>query len=100
MSLSIQKAKVDLLAQREAAASTQKAEENQIRLLKLQLQMQGRQSQPAVHNFGGVAQQAMNGFSRAPNPLHVNEQMMPANDYGNWGNGLGMQDLLNGPGPM
>jgi hypothetical protein len=75
--ISVQKAKVDLLAQRKAAQNARKAKENQIRILELQLQM--RQAQ-------GVA----NGI---PNPVPViAQQMLPANNEMVFGNGdLGME---------
>jgi len=83
LGLEVQKAKIGLLAQRESAQNSRKAEENQIKMLELQLQLQLQQPQQAAN---------------APAVPNVRQQMVPVNVDMGFGNGnLGMQDFLNAP---
>jgi hypothetical protein len=83
LNLEVQKAKINLLAQREVAQNARQAEANQIKMLELQLQMQMRPPQMA----------------HTPNVAPAgHQQMVPANADMVFGNGnLGLHNLLHAP---
>ena len=86
LGLEVQKAKIDLLAQRELAQNARQAEVNQIKVLELQLQMQVQQRppprQPHVPNIAAPVHQQM---------LPINTDMVFGNDN------LSMQEFLDAP---
>lgn len=86
LGLEVQKAKLDIISQRESAQNARDAEANRIKILELQLRLQGQpQPQPLQVRAPVVAQAA-------------HQQMLPANVDMVFGNqNLGMQDLLLAP---
>lgn len=86
LGLEVQKAKIDLLAQRESAQNAHQAEANQIKLLALQLQMQAQRLPPPPQA------QVLN---IAP-PVH--RQVLPVNaDMVFHNENLSMQEFLHAP---
>ena len=86
LGLEVQKAKIDLLAQRELAQNARQAEVNKIKLLELQLQMQVQRLPPPPQ---------AHVLNIAP-PVH--QQMLPINTDMVFGNeNLTMQEFLDAP---